>query len=304
MRHSTLLLSIGLSTMCLGQTSTFPSANATWVQYYEVMITPPPIPQFAWISTANFCMGVNDTLIDGVGYSQLHYCGDDYVGGIREDELAVYFYPADSTQEYLLYDFGAAVGDTLRDIYVNEPLGLGGASGWVGTRTFDVVVQESAPHADYDGRIRVVVQTIDPFLGMSSEWIEGIGCVHGLFTFNPINISEYWFGLECMSHNGTQLWNGWYAGTDGTCAPIILDVSEPAYNDRSVHPNPTAGIARLEGKDLPGTVVVRDNIGRPVVVPMVRTANERLELDFSAMPSGLYLISDASGNMTVRVMRE
>jgi hypothetical protein len=301
MRHMTLILVIGLSTACLGQADVFPTTNATWVQYYEVMITPPPIPQFAWSSTANFCMGVNDTLINGVTYSQLHYCGDAYVGGIREDDQAVYFYPADSTQEYLLYDFGAAVGDTLQDIYVNEPLGLGGASGWVGTRTFDVVVQESAPHPDYDGRTRVMVQATDPLIGMDSEWIEGIGCVHGLFTFNPINISEYWFGLECMSHNGTQLWNGWYAGTDGTCTPIIMGVEEIARTSLEAYPNPTVGRVRVEG--IGRTIVVRDAFGRIVAAQVTRIADDIADIDLNALASGPYIIQDERG-LSVRAYRE
>jgi hypothetical protein len=213
----------------------------------------------------------------------------------------VYFYPADSTQEYLLYDFGASVGDTLNNIYVNEPLGLGGASGWVGTRTFDVVVQESAPNVDYGGRIRLMVQALDPDIGMSSEWIEGIGCIHGLFTFNPINISEYWFGLECMSHNGIQLWNGWYAGTDGTCAPIILDVEEVTGTTLQAYPNPTAGVVRVEG--ISGQVVVRDALGRVVPAPVTRVARDIADIDLSALGSGLYIVQDERG-LSMRAYRE
>ncbi|MCU0319212.1 MAG: T9SS type A sorting domain-containing protein [Flavobacteriales bacterium] len=301
MRHVTLCTAFVLYLTSFGQTWSFPTSNATWVQYYEVMVTPLPLPQFAWISTANFCMGISDTLIGGVAYSQLHYCGAAYVGGIREEDQAVYFYPADSTQEYLLYDFGAAVGDTLEDIYVNEPLGLNGSSGWLGTGTFDLLVQESAPSADHGGRIRMRVQAIDPNVNMDSEWVEGIGCVHGLFNFNPINISEYWYGLECMSHNGTLLWNGSYAGTDGSCSPIFLGVEEIAPTSLRAYPNPTVDRVRVEG--LGRTLVVRDALGRIVAAPVTRVARDIADIDLSALASGPYIVQDERG-LSVRAYRE
>lgn len=295
-----------LTALCCGpqlhaQDFPFPTSDATWVQYFEVMITPPPVPQFAWMSTANFCMDGSDTLVAGTAYTQLHLCDADYVGGIREEDGAVYFFPADSTQEYLLYDFGAAVGDTLYGIYVNEELGLGGASGWVGTRLIDVKVMASAPNPNFGGRIGVQVQAIDPQIGMDSEWIEGMGCIHGLFTFNPINVSEYWFGLDCFSHNDTTYWNGWYSETPGTCVPQYVSVAEQHVGRTRAYPNPTTGIVRVEGMDL--TVVVRDALGRIVYAPITRVAHEMVDIDLSPLPVGLYTVQETNGRV-VRLSRE
>lgn len=301
MRTRLLVPALAGSLALCAQNFPFPSSDATWVQYFEVMVTPPPVPIFAWMTSANLCMDGSDTLIAGNSYTQLRYCNAGYVGGIREDAGEVRFFPADSTQEYLLYDFGAAVGDTLQDIYVNEPLGTGGSSGWVGTQLIDVVVTSSVPDPNFGGRIHVQVQATDPLIGMNSEWIEGMGCIHGLFTFNPINVSEYWFGLECFSHQDTTYWNGWYTETAGVCALQYVGVDELRAPEARAYPNPTSGAVRVEG--LGGPVLVRDAVGRSVQVPVVRVAHEVLDLDLTALPTGLYIAQDGTGR-TVRLSRE
>lgn len=301
MRTPLLLSALAGSLTLSAQSFPFPSSDATWVQYFEVMITPPPVPQFVWMSTANFCMDGSDTLIAGTGYTQLRHCGADFVGGIREEDGAVYFFPADSTQEYLLYDFGAAVGDTLYGIYVNEELGLGGSSGWMGTQLIDVKVMTSAPNPNYGDRIGVQVQALDPFIGMDSEWIEGMGCVHGLFTFNPLNVSQYWYGLDCFSHTDTTYWNGWYAENPGICVPQFMSVKEQRGTVVRAYPNPSTGVVRVEG--LIGAVMVRDALGRIVRVPVMRVSHEVLDLDLTALPAGLYTAQDGTGRM-VRLSRE
>ncbi len=301
MRRTLLLASLIAPVALAAQNFAFPFENATWVQYFEVMVTPPPIPQFEWTTTANFCVDGTDTLIAGTDYSQLRHCGADYVGGIREENGAVYFFPADSTQEYLLYDFGAAVDDTLHGVYVNEELGCGGSTGWMGARLVDVRVVTSAPNPNYGGRIGLQVQAIDPSIGVDSEWIEGMGCVHGLFNFNPINVSQYWFGLDCFSHNDTTFWDGWYTETPGICVPQFMDVKEQHVTVARAYPNPSTGWVRLEG--MGGNLVVRDVVGRSLQVPLTRVATGVIDLDLSALPVGLYTVHD-SERRAVRLSRE
>ncbi|MBL8003347.1 MAG: T9SS type A sorting domain-containing protein [Flavobacteriales bacterium] len=301
MRTLLLIPALAGSLALSAQNFPFPSSDATWVQYFEMMITPPPVPVFAWMSSANFCMDGSDTLIGGTSYTQLRYCNAGYMGGIREIAGEVYFHPADSTQEYLLYDFGAAVGDTLHDIYVNEPLATGGSSGWVGTRLLDVVVTSTGPDPNYGGRVHVQVLAADPLIGMDSQWIEGMGCVHGLFTFNPLNVSEYWFGLDCFSHQDTTYWNGSYTQAAGVCAPQYVGVDELRAPVARAYPNPTSGAVRVEG--MGSDVTVRDAIGRPVQVPVSRVSNAVIDLDLRALPTGLYTAQDGLGR-TVRLCRE
>lgn len=305
MRHATLLLTLSTSLHLSAQDFPFPTSDATWVQYYEVMWTPPPFPQWGLASTANFCMYGSDTLIAGNNYARLDHCNAGYVGGIRSVDEAVYFYPADSTQEYLLYDFGAEVGDTLYGVYVSEYLATGTLGwGWPETQLIDVVVTVKDLSSAYGGRI--AMQVYYPLFGMDSEWIEGIGSIYGLFTFNPLNVSKYWYGLHCMSHNGTTYWNGGYTETPGTCAPLSVGLDEltAAGTNATLFPNPTTGIVVLTGFDTRNGLLVRDALGRLVDLPAARYTNEAVQLDLSTLPSGLYIVSNTDGQIVGRVMRE
>src|ERR1044071_9077419 len=57
----------------------------------------------------------NDTIIGAQLYHKVNHDAYGFIGGIREDLALkkVYYYPKDSLQEYLLYDFSIQVGDTL-----------------------------------------------------------------------------------------------------------------------------------------------------------------------------------------------
>jgi hypothetical protein len=305
MRHATLLLTLSASLHLSAQDFPFPTSDATWVQYFEEMMPPPPAFTFYWVSTANFCMIGADTLIAGTNYTRLDQCNAGYVGGIRSVDESVYFYPADSTQEYLLYDFGAAVGDTIYGVYVNEVLATG-SSGWMGTRLVDVAVTASAPSSVHGGRIAVQVQAIDDLIGLDSEWLEGIGSIHGLFTFNPLNVSMYWYGLHCMSHNGNTYWSGGYSDMPGTCAPqsVGLDDRTMAGTNATLFPNPTTGIVYLTGSDTRNGTLVRDAMGRSVDFTAIRISNGGVQLDLGGLPSGLYIVSNMEGQIVGRVMRE
>jgi hypothetical protein len=304
MRNATLLLALSASLHLSAQDFPFPTSDATWVQYFEVMVSPPPAPTFELASTSNFCMDGSDTLIAGTSYTRLEYCNEGYVGGIRSVDEAVYFFPADSTQEYMLYDFGAAVGDTIFDVYVDEPLATG-SEGWMGKRLIDVVVTAKAPSNAYGGRITMQVFAYEADLGMDSEWIEGIGSVFGLFTFNPLNISEYWYGMECMSHNGTTYWNGSYTELPGTCEPQYMSVPEKERTVIATYPNPTVGVVRVQGLDARMELRVHDALGRMMPVGPIRVGSDAVELDLSAVPAGMYVLSSmAQGGSWHAVLRK
>jgi hypothetical protein len=128
-----------------------------------------------------------------------------------------------------------------------------------------------------------------------------MGCIHGLFTFNPINISEYWYGLDCFSHNDTTYWNGWYAEEPGTCDPQYMSVNEQRTNVMRAYPNPTTGVVRVEG--MGSRVIVRDALGRSLQVPVSRVAHEVIDLDLSTLPAGFYTVQDNTGRST-RLSRE
>lgn len=303
MRHITLLLALPIGLQLSAQSFPFPAGDAIWVQYFEVMSSPPPIPTWQLYSTANFCMDGSDTLIAGNSYTNLEYCNTMvHVGGIRSVDEAVYFFPADSTQEYLLYDFGAAVGDTLYDVYVNEFLATG-SNGWQEPQLLDLVVTSATPSSAYGGRIAIQVQTVDPDWGLDSEWIEGIGSIHGLFTLNPLNVSKYWYGMQCFSHLDTTYWNEAYVEQPGTCAPLSVSITERKQANARVYPNPTAGPLRVEGFEAGAQLLVIDAMGRAVSVPKSSVSSTGVDLDLSHLPAGVYHVSVPGSVGSTRVVR-
>jgi len=274
----------------------FPDSAATWVQYYETMVSPPPLPTFEWVSTANFCMNGSDTLIAGMSFTRLSDCAGGYVGAIRQDTGAVYFQPADSAQAYLLYDFGVSMGDTLRDVYVNELLGTG-TGGWMNADLIDLVVTSSAPSTNYDGRIEVQGYALDLGMGTDFQWVEGIGSIHGLFTLNPLNVSGYWYGIHCMSHRDTVRWEegAWFVNTPGSCSPQYVGIAEEAGAPFSVYPNPTTGTVFVDaGEQRIEEVRISDTMGRTEPILLAGHAT-LLALDLGDRATGLYMLHLRSG---------
>ena len=274
----------------------FPDSAATWVQYYETMVSPPPLPTFEWVSTANFCMDGTDTLIAGITFTRLSDCAGGYVGAIRQDTGAVYFQPADSAQAYLLYDFGVSMGDTLRDVYVNELLGTG-TGGWMNADLIDLVVTSSAPSTNYDGRIEVQGYALDLGMGTDFQWVEGIGSIHGLFTLNPLNVSGYWYGIHCMSHRDTVRWEegAWFVNTPGSCSPQYVGIAEEAGAPFSVYPNPTTGTVFVDaGEQRIEEVRISDTMGRTEPILLAGHAT-LLALDLGDRATGLYMLHLRSG---------
>ena len=274
----------------------FPDSAATWVQYYETMVSPPPLPTFEWVSTANFCMNGSDTLIAGMSFTRLSDCAGGYVGAIRQDTGAVYFQPADSAQAYLLYDFGVSMGDTLRDVYVNELLGTG-TGGWMNADLIDLVVTSSAPSTNYDGRIEVQGYALDLGMGTDFQWVEGIGSIHGLFTLNPLNVSGYWYGIHCMSHRDTVRWEegAWFVNTPGSCSPQYVGIAEEAGAPFSVYPNPTTGTVFVDaGEQRIEEVRISDTMGRTEPILLAGHAT-LLALDLVDRATVLYMLHLRSG---------
>lgn len=275
----------------------FPDSAATWVQYYETMVSPPPLPTFEWVSTANFCMDGTDTLIAGMSFTRLSDCAGGYVGAIRQDTGAVYFQPADSAQAYLLYDFGVSMGDTLRDVYVNELLGTG-TGGWMNADLIDLVVTSSAPSTNYDGRIEVQGHPLDLGPGMDFQWVEGIGSIHGLFTLNPLNVSGYWYGIHCMSHQDTVRWEEgtWFVNAPGACSPQYVGIAEEAGAPFRVYPNPTTGTMFVDARDRQiDEVRITDALGRTTPLSLAGRTGP-FALDLGDRPPGAYLIHLRSGS--------
>jgi hypothetical protein len=130
-----------------------------------------------------------------------------YGGGIREENKVIYFYPSNSSQEYLLYDFNAFTGDTIISAYNTS--------------------------VDSDTLIVYSRDTINHKQVFSNEVIrEGIGSSHG-----PVSPSydgnsiQGFYTLVCFTRNGVIE----YGGGTKCVTDIEESISERLLN---IYPNP------------------------------------------------------------------
>lgn len=270
----------------------FPTDNAIWIntQYTYTFNPPNPIPDSELNDVDNYCMNGQDTTISGNDYTQVFYCGEFYKGALREVNSVVYFVPADSTEEYLLYDFTAQQGQLLQNVYVGNHF----------DESFmlqDFTVQQIG--TEIIGGINRRVVWADNF-----RWIEGIGYETGLFMEPWPNVSNYENRLECFSADGQMIFP-----TSGTtpCPYLFVGVNETEHVPSfELYPNPTNGDMTIAFDRIHNTIemAITDLSGKEIL--RVTAANtDRADLRFEGA-AGVYLatISTANGNRkTVRFVK-
>lgn len=281
----------------------FPDSAAMWVQYWEFMVTEPPLPVFEVMGTSNICITGEDTLINGVVFTKVGQCNADYVGALREVHGRVEFIPADSTQAYLLYDFSLALGDTAHGVFVDEELAF--QSGFSTPALVSYIVIETG---QVEGRKWLRLQQL--WGGPDQIWIEGFGSPYGLFsTQNPANISGTMSGIWCMSHRDTA----WYFSEwevdhipGAVCTPQYVGIQERDEHAVVAYPNPTSGHVRLRTDGIMhDSVRVTDQFGRELVVP-VRPAHGYIEIDLTGLAAGMYFVrsSNSVQTVTTRILKQ
>jgi len=252
----------------------FPLSDATWVnsEYTYTFNPPNPIPDEELTDVDYYCVSGQDTIIQSLTYTKVHYCGDAYKGALRDDNGVVYFVPADSTDEYLLYDFTAQQGQTLNDVFVgnhfDETIYL--ADFTVNQVTTEVIA----------GLTRRVVYAD------SYRWIEGIGCVTGLFMEPWANVSMYDLRLECMSVSGQTIFP---AEVNGDCALTVGFDELNVRNSVSVYPNPSNGVMTVrcaEGQII-GKLQLFDLLGKESASVAVNATTASWE---PSVTNGTYLL--------------
>lgn len=259
----------------------FPDSAATWTDaYYWVNPFPPP-GIYTLGDMQSYCMNGEDTVINAITYTRVERCGGAYKGALRDDAGAVWYVPADSTQEHLLYDFTMQVGQTAEvyfELFQNE--------GMLG----DVTVADIHQDAELGGRKVLQLQS-------GAEWIEGIGARWGLFTEPWVNVSNYVLRLECMSHGDTILYPSSSAGAghcDGTQAIHPTTTAEQIR----VSPDPTDGLLRCEGLTPGARMQLIAADGR--ILPVQPTwSGMEATLDLGPYASGMYFLRISTGQAQV-----
>lgn len=285
---TTLFLFLFVSLNIRAQNNPFPTDNATWTNrhqeyYYDSNTSTLHITNEQY---SKFCVNGSDTLINATNYNEIFACdltGSNYFGAFREDSGQIYFVPADSTNEFLLYDFTLNEGD-FQDVIVQDV--------WDNSFSIANTQISSVDTITVNNTQRRLLYTNDGF-----SWVEGIGSSTGLFKGNGANVSNYFIDLICVSDNSTIIYdfdngNGGplAQGVSGTC-DLALSIDETDNtSDFSIYPNPTNGLLNIKIMDNSEIETIRltNNLGQVILTfNAIETGITTFEMDG---PSGIYFI--------------
>ena len=235
---------------------------------------------FGYSNYVNWCSG--DTIIGDVRYMKIMgTLNDGYphlFTVLREEDGKVWKRHLNTSEETLLYDFTASVGDTL---CFGEP----GASFVLDSISMvqigDVDRRKFWFGLEYDG------------LGnprAKETWVEGIGSDFGLLWSGYYGVYDGWHCLLCFHQYGELVWqNPEY----NTCSYPYDAIEENKDSKISVYPTPAKDRVVIEGIEV-AEVEVYNALGQRV--KMVQSTNE---INVSGLPEGVYLlrVTDADGKV-------
>lgn len=271
----------------------FPDSNATWrVINCRKNDTWPNINCVSYNSFEYRIDG--DTIINNLTYSKVYnYPGvKRYFGAIREDSLKrIYFYGSilqvqyqspcilDSVGEYLLYQFGLNVGDTvsLFKVCQNEPPRE--------ILSIDSIIIK--------GEKRLRYHISNPYLLEEEYWIEGIGSTAGLLGPYANEFENYW-ELYCFQQNEIIIW-------PDTIDECISPGNPPPISTREVeekiklkiYPNPTQSILHIENQSSNQqieNIQIFDLNGKNII------QNKQSPIITTELPRGIYFVQIEMGN--------
>ena len=272
-------LNVNLSS---AQYHSFPIEDGRWVnkeRTYYLDMNNFPVYTTTWID--KYCASGSDTMINTTSYKQIDFCtaqNSNYHGALRYNSGQVYFVPRDSLNEFLLYDFTLNIGESVDVIFQNS-------SGNNPSYSMATTVINNIDTITVNGTPRRRLYT------EGYEWIEGIGCVSGLFMEPWINVSNYFRELLCMSKSDTTHYNGGplITGTPGVCE-LTLNTIELDQNNNyiSIYPNPTSDrinvqtekeIQKIEAYNLMGKLVFKQTVN-----------SNHTHFNVSHLSKGIYII--------------
>lgn len=228
-----------------------------------------------------------DTLINGMNYTIIRSDVYPYRGALRSDTGKVYIVPPDSSSEMLLYDFTISSMTTINCVYNSVQAGgnsggcEGGFSAYPGSAT-----------SGLDSTIVVNGLTRRIIYTSGTEWIEGIGNIHGFLCFSDNYTNSMIFALSCMIHNGIVLWTeNWPSMGLPFCDLTFGKEDELIAKELNVFPNPAKECIKVNGIQNAERAMctLRDLMGKTIVAE-VKTDGGILSLDVRNIPAGMYLL--------------
>lgn len=283
MKYYLLLAVALLSLRMTGQ----PWLNETsqWKQYYRFSTYPPglAIEEDVWIRLDG------DTLIGSTTYyrvlktgTQINYLiqsGDttyqgpihEYLDPIREEGQYFFAFDQQAGQEYLLYDFGAQVGDTLES----------------GKCQRDTVIRIDTVYLGDAPRKRFHLPT--GAHGEICTLIEGIGSTFG-FYWQPCNVvPDPQIYLQCYSQDGHVI----SFDSNYDCSSLILADDVIQTQPLAIYPNPFTDEIEIEMPatwSQPVSISVVNQMGVVVYENHLQYAKAKEQISIPDLPPGIYFV--------------
>lgn len=286
--------------------SLFPDSNVVWLmeQYSGG-------PGTNW----NYTDSVGgDTIINTYTYHKIYNdyftFTSHYAGAYRSDTNGrTYYVPFDSINDYLIRDYSASLGDTIKDVYIGGSIVMPGyalidlyvdsvSSVTVGPYHLKKMVLSNQAAFDTLGLIGGYGHTI--------RWIEKIGCIDGGF-YNNTYEGVLWGSLPklfCMHYNdtiyatsiATQFATPTYVY--GKCInPSGINENQKEEINVIVKPNPFTDNINIENKNAYDVeYIIYNSLGQKITMPAKINSYSTQSINMEGLHSGIYYIQIRSEN--------
>jgi hypothetical protein len=226
MRNIVLLFSLIFLIQTNSVCQSLPDSSATWT-----------IASIGWGTYfANETFRIEgDTTINSIRYKSIYSTKDSiynplistYFCAVRELNNKWFFVPADSTKEFMLYNFDVEIGDT---VFIDNPWWYGRGELIV----FDIDSLElSGSYYKYIG-LGYYHSSGQPLL--SDHCIAGIGSTQG-FYLSGLRMMDAGFELLCFHRNDTLIYLNSPSGTCGYISTTDVKINS-LISDVTLSPNP------------------------------------------------------------------
>ncbi len=221
-----------------------------------------------------------DTTIGSNLYKKLYKTSDTTLtswtlnGAMRDSAQMVYYH--NLFGEYLLYNFAANVGDTIK------PISFCGNNYLIVDSVDTVIVY---------GQLKRRLIFNFPSCGYVEEWIEDFGSKHGIINELLVNgnlVSDFGEDLLCYWQSDTVKWiNQVY----NNCYFITVGIEEQERSiSLTVFPNPVSdfAIVRLYGQKVGWNWTLYNSIGQPVQL-IENISDSQLRIEKGILTAGVYM---------------
>ena len=187
----------------------------------------------------------------------------------------VFVFNVSANTDYLLYDFGAAAGDTINTVF-NQP------------NILDTVVLDSIKTISIlnIARKHFYVHSIVSNTGQPRVWIEGIGSPYELL-YPTVLLTDPSYGLVCHEYNTIRNF-----GSNLSCNSFTVGLDDAQLKVLKIYPNPVSDYLFVEEGQLPqGQFKIQVyNLQSKVVAEKTSIASNGFSIDISNLKSGIYFL--------------